>query len=214
MRLIPAHAGKTKVREVEAHDLSAHPRSRGENGMRSAQASAIQGSSPLTRGKLVVCLPCGVACRLIPAHAGKTGWGRSRRRVLRAHPRSRGENVFSRRCVRSSAAHPRSRGENGAGAGALPSRGGSSPLTRGKPGSLSVMWVSFRLIPAHAGKTWLRSFSVCRGAAHPRSRGENVMNAFGRESVKGSSPLTRGKLAWFTCFFLRLGLIPAHAGKT
>ena len=40
------------------------------------------------------------------------------------------------------------------------------------------------------------------------------MNAFGRESVKGSSPLTRGKLLLHELSAGEIGLIPAHAGKT
>ena len=40
------------------------------------------------------------------------------------------------------------------------------------------------------------------------------MNAFGRESVKGSSPLTRGKRVQETETRTIIGLIPAHAGKT
>ena len=110
--LIPAHAGKTEAVRRALQSSEAHPRSRGENGQRSAAYFAVQGSSPLTRGKPGGSVMGRVAEGLIPAHAGKTrirvccpgcGW---------AHPRSRGENVFA--------------------APMMVLIWGSSPLTRGK----------------------------------------------------------------------------------
>ena len=49
--LIPAHAGKTSQRHCGAGSRWAHPRSRGENLLRSYPARTTAGSSPLTRGK-------------------------------------------------------------------------------------------------------------------------------------------------------------------
>ena len=90
-------------------------------------------------------------------------------------------------------AHPRSRGENIYSVTMSVWNAGSSPLTRGKQQIGHTHEALDRLIPAHAGKTrWSRA-SVATRAAHPRSRGEN----FGLEEdsglVDGSSPLTRGK---------------------
>ena len=50
-RLIPAHAGKTRVVVLCAGQVGAHPRSRGENWISGAQLRGSEGSSPLTRGK-------------------------------------------------------------------------------------------------------------------------------------------------------------------
>ena len=50
--LIPAHAGKTACERVLGVHGRAHPRSRGENGGVSGDALEVEGSSPLTRGKL------------------------------------------------------------------------------------------------------------------------------------------------------------------
>ena len=50
-RLIPAHAGKTTQVNVSHFTYPAHPRSRGENVVYCLPASAVAGSSPLTRGK-------------------------------------------------------------------------------------------------------------------------------------------------------------------
>ena len=133
--------------------VRAHPRSRGENICSPCMPSALSGSSPLTRGKQIVCLDQVAPERLIPAHAGKTRPDPAPRRLSAAHPRSRGENEeeyprvarglrlipahagktrFRPDQDRAYPAHPRSRGENVSMA-PLGSQGwGSSPLTRGK----------------------------------------------------------------------------------
>ena len=132
--------------------------------------------------------------RLIPAHAGKTVRVAAKRRAKTAHPRSRGENISG--LFIDAAAK------------------GSSPLTRGKPNLGAHLEVRLRLIPAHAGKTASAPASSSASTAHPRSRGENSTI---RRTVRrggGSSPLTRGKLPFFTLFTFSLRLIPAHAGKT
>ena len=54
-RLIPAHAGKTRDSRAYPALPPAHPRSRGENEDRKGEARAIEGSSPLTRGKQAWC---------------------------------------------------------------------------------------------------------------------------------------------------------------
>ena len=70
------------------------------------------------------------------------------------------------------------------------------------------------LIPAHAGKT-LRVSQLALGVpAHPRSRGENFAEAGISTSIRGSSPLTRGKHSESLMLYRARGLIPAHAGKT
>ena len=87
-------------------DPGAHPRSRGENGVCHGGVLSSRGSSPLTRGKPHSPPRRRRSARLIPAHAGKTGGRSIRRRGLRAHPRSRGENtsrpaLLLRRSIRS-----------------------------------------------------------------------------------------------------------------
>ena len=53
---------------------------------------AQEGSSPLTRGKLMEPFASLDDVRLIPAHAGKTATANQSAPPTRAHPRSRGEN--------------------------------------------------------------------------------------------------------------------------
>ena len=193
-RLIPAHAGKTSGRPSPAALGRAHPRSRGENEGGHVDVDAGRGSSPLTRGKPARLPDTSPGSGLIPAHAGKTPRRRLLRVNLRAHPRSRGENLAW--------------AVNGARSY------GSSPLTRGKRKTLYWSPAGQRLIPAHAGKTRAGRNRPRRRWAHPRSRGENLVPAGRMVIGGGSSPLTRGKHWWLTLPRWRVRLIPAHAGKT
>ena len=192
--LIPAHAGKTASRPVNELDRWAHPRSRGENFAGGVDFGGAGGSSPLTRGKPSCSSLSRPSTRLIPAHAGKTHLHYTSRSVYRAHPRSRGENHTPRNLIE------------------IP--GGSSPLTRGKPRTGGTWTPSRGLIPAHAGKTTIRSARSARPWAHPRSRGENDDVGMFVAEHRGSSPLTRGKHAKALEAKRIEGLIPAHAGKT
>ena len=132
--------------------------------------------------------------RLIPAHAGKTRTSGARSSSHWAHPRSRGENI-------SGTLWPGL-------------QNGSSPLTRGKRRHPEIRRHPQGLIPAHAGKTRPQAFEGQADGAHPRSRGENRGRSSGRASMRGSSPLTRGKLDRGGLDLGRDRLIPAHAGKT
>ena len=73
---------------------------------------------------------------------------------------------------------------------------------------------SVGLIPAHAGKTTRKKPSPRESGAHPRSRGENNNLIERGAQIVGSSPLTRGKRSSVFNASIRVGLIPAHAGKT
>ena len=151
--LIPAHAGKTTRSLPGVGARAAHPRSRGENDPDRHLCLLTTGSSPLTRGKRVTINIDADQAGLIPAHAGKTQSPRAVPPPQTAHPRSRGENrqVPQRH----------------------PVRGGSSPLTRGKPRGCYRAVNARGLIPAHAGKTAGPLLAPSRPEAHPRSRGEN-----------------------------------------
>ena len=91
---------------------------------------------------------------------------------------------------------------------------GSSPLTRGKLGLDRGLRNQRGLIPAHAGKTGPTNPCPPTPRAHPRSRGENRVLLINAAFEEGSSPLTRGKLTSPDEQLIKLGLIPAHAGKT
>ena len=192
--LIPAHAGKTHIPDLEGAHLGAHPRSRGENLLRKHDPVIRGGSSPLTRGKPQARREGQRSHGLIPAHAGKTRTWSRWTKSGRAHPRSRGENL------QRSISAPRPQG--------------SSPLTRGKLETWLAGDPTHRLIPAHAGKTSSRSEVLGSHEAHPRSRGENSARPYAGSLAWGSSPLTRGKQHRVVAHEEVPGLIPAHAGKT
>ena len=190
--IIPAHAGKTFWAGREAARPGDHPRSRGENAKLEKAAAPAPGSSPLTRGKHTQ--PKGTKHGIIPAHAGKTLSRLSM--LLRARD------------------HPRSRGENSVGVEVGVEHEGSSPLTRGKPTQMVSALKTGGIIPAHAGKTRTVRLAGSRRRDHPRSRGENCAHFVGDGDGGGSSPLTRGKHRPGHYVRGRLGIIPAHAGKT
>ena len=191
---IPAHAGKTHPPPGCPRRARAHPRSRGENGGPGRITGPRPGASPLTRGKPEREQAETSSARRIPAHAGKTMQWWCQYGDLGAHPRSRGENRSAPNRAES--------------------RGGASPLTRGKPQGITTRAAPFGRIPAHAGKTKEGKVAVLALGAHPRSRGENTA-ADGRiNEPTGASPLTRGK-QWITHMVSAMvRRIPAHAGKT
>ena len=192
----------------------AHPRSRGENvhGVRTIEFD--RGSSPLTRGKLVVLQIAEGERGLIPAHAGKTSAVARLSSSSRAHPRSRGENpVFLEIPGKGTGSSPLTRGKRrGRGRGSR--RSGLIPAHAGKTVAAYTGDTGTGLIPAHAGKTDFPDHDQGRWGAHPRSRGENTDLHSISGGPEGSSPLTRGKRPLQNGLRRPLGLIPAHAGKT
>ena len=133
LRLIPAWAGKTTPTLARTLKCGAHPRMGGENPGVSAPGRAASGSSPHGRGKREDRLAALALGRLIPAWAGKTGFGCHGDGPFRAHPRMGGENRTTPRLVRPVA--------------------GSSPHGRGKLAADAITPTCARLIPAWAGKT-------------------------------------------------------------
>ena len=172
----------------------AHPRACGENHADIFKGVCEIGSSPRMRGKLTGITAPRLRCRLIPAHAGKTGSTDPSVGLDWAHPRACGENseyeVFGI------------------------SERGSSPRMRGKLRRVLGFFFRGRLIPAHAGKTFACMRSGRLNAAHPRACGENIRDGRKQGRGEGSSPRMRGKLLVSVDESGLAGLIPAHAGKT
>ena len=214
-RLIPACAGKTSTSPTPSRSRSAHPRVCGENRYIPGGDTGVQGSSPRVRGKPRAWFTTRNTEGLIPACAGKTTRLSSTTPAAWAHPRVCGEN-------------------RGCGSPYDPGAG-SSPRVRGKRSRGGSDSIENRLIPACAGKTLIapinrfpssgssprvrgkpgpsvRVFTVM--VAHPRVCGENWTFTTRSSSGSGSSPRVRGKRLRFVGRDLRLGLIPACAGKT
>ena len=131
--IIPAYAGSTPPVGEAYEDAEDHPRIRGEHDPNRSFGEKMAGSSPHTRGALVLLMALCVLQRIIPAYAGST---RRRCRWLpadRDHPRIRGEHLN------------RIKNE-------MPAEG-SSPHTRGARGSRPVVPARHGIIPAYAGST-------------------------------------------------------------
>ena len=194
MGLIPARAGKTRMRTLSISPSRAHPRAGGEN-IRAAVSVVVEwGSSPRGRGKRGREACVAALGGLIPARAGKTASRRARIHQGRAHPRAGGENSYI------------PGGDTGVK--------GSSPRGRGKPGRANIAWPGHRLIPARAGKTPRSSCWPHRCRAHPRAGGENRARLGCPSTGAGSSPRGRGKHRRARRGPRLFRLIPARAGKT
>ena len=71
-----------------------------------------------------------------------------------------------------------------------------------------------RIIPAHAGQTFLSPIREPSYADHPRACGANQPSQMLRGSGAGSSPRMRGKRGVFLHRLRIVRIIPAHAGQT
>ena len=131
--IIPAYAGSTRRRPDRVSWIQDHPRIRGEHEPIPTPKGDMMGSSPHTRGAPYSDYQDACQERIIPAYAGSTAVFFSRVRIVKDHPRIRGEHVF------------RSVGSNGPK--------GSSPHTRGARWSRSGGRARCRIIPAYAGST-------------------------------------------------------------
>ena len=192
--LIPACAGKTRIRAHRSQQRRAHPRVCGENSPLTLSVLQTEGSSPRVRGKQNVGIWESSGAGLIPACAGKTVPIQSPSLSPPAHPRVCGENmVISWRLL---------------------SLRGSSPRVRGKPLRCGSGTGSRRLIPACAGKTRYELACTHENGAHPRVCGENFSRGATVTAPPGSSPRVRGKRTLGTNGNHEGGLIPACAGKT
>ena len=90
-RIIPAYAGKSVRIGLIIIGLWDHPRLRGEKLLDNLYTVHMEGSSPLTRGKAKRSFKFLLTRGIIPAYAGKSAFLLLRRKVLRDHPRLRGE---------------------------------------------------------------------------------------------------------------------------
>ena len=174
--------------------LSVHPRLRGELNIRTADAMAPTGSSPLTRGTPFSHRNICVLQRFIPAYAGNS---------------DAAGTVFY-----ESAVHPRLRGELLCSATISCARRGSSPLTRGTPPEGGKNYLFYRFIPAYAGNSIPSDKSCFLESVHPRLRGELVRLLSASRDLNGSSPLTRGTHVLRRDVVSHTWFIPAYAGNS
>ena len=173
---------------------SDHPRIRGEHDDSDQYSIDGLGSSPHTRGARSQLISPAFSSRIIPAYAGST--------------RSPSSSSPGR------ADHPRIRGEHDPGVVGVPEDGGSSPHTRGAPGSGLDPAPQGRIIPAYAGSTTYDKTGSYLEPDHPRIRGEHFLWWWSLSEAAGSSPHTRGAPHDFRYHHDPRRIIPAYAGST
>ena len=152
--IIPAYAGSTGPRERLPTCLRDHPRIRGEHPVCERHQVFRSGSSPHTRGARLWGRRRPGRRRIIPAYAGSTTSSSASWRLLRDHPRIRGEHSTSPT--------------------GLVFASGSSPHTRGAPTFSAMDSPPLGIIPAYAGSTDFSPSTSVAAADHPRIRGEHV----------------------------------------
>ena len=171
-----------------------HPRIRGEHRSGGRRQTGFLGSSPHTRGAQRRFEWLHTLWGIIPAYAGSTLRSSPRLKLLRDHPRIRGEHV--RAMDANGLAH------------------GSSPHTRGARMGRVHDPRRRRIIPAYAGSTTATAPLARKGRDHPRIRGEHSSSFSRSASQPGSSPHTRGALDEAALESCERGIIPAYAGST
>ena len=191
-RIIPAHAGFTRIRTSNPKVVGDHPRTRGVYPQTSCWWAGISGSSPHTRGLRAARCDQRKRLGIIPAHAGFTLlWVASTGKVgiIPAHA---GFTLPRRSHGRHGRDHPRTRGVYPG----LPRAGlleaGSSPHTRGLQGHPGAPRRDAGIIPAHAGFATAASSRTATRTDHPRTRGVYARRRRSLISQFGSSPHTRG----------------------
>ena len=194
IRIIPARAGPTPVRQGARGGSADHPRSCGANMQGLAKGLGLGGSSPLVRGQPNLRQLRRATERIIPARAGPTQFIHSPQGDVTDHPRSCGANA--------------------AVGWSLMLDAGSSPLVRGQQAARRAGRHRLRIIPARAGPTRENAFIQPVHADHPRSCGANSSSFFGLFVWCGSSPLVRGQPVIPLRWFLMSRIIPARAGPT
>ena len=233
--IIPAYAGSTANLGGVVGVVEDHPRIRGEHRILPPDQTLPGGSSPHTRGALLLDRPLIHRGRIIPAYAGSTSACRRCGPPMWDHPRIRGEHLANAasitnpygssphtRGARSAACrnralhgdHPRIRGEHIKCSRNKWPKTGSSPHTRGAHPSAVRRRAHRRIIPAYAGSTYRIGLSGGASQDHPRIRGEHACGASVKGTLSGSSPHTRGALGRTAGSGFRRRIIPAYAGST
>ena len=190
---IPASAGKPKRRSTPWEPARVYPRECGETGGAGAGIPAPPGLSPRVRGNRSGIVADRLLPGSIPASAGKP-----EARATSSHS----GRVYPRECGETSCRLPR-----------LHPGSGLSPRVRGnrQPGPWQARWAGS--IPASAGKPALYAYYRGSLRVYPRECGETAAKPLLSCSNGGLSPRVRGNRGLDPEVDLRVGSIPASAGK-
>ena len=171
-----------------------HPRACGEKAEFTAPTSALLGSPPRMRGKVIIRHHLSIWDRITPAHAGK-------RKVEEAMSLLDED-------------HPRACGEKSVAASNRASYSGSPPRMRGKDSHAEGAKKVRRITPAHAGKSKTVYKHLPAPEDHPRACGEKPAGTPPAGPLLGSPPRMRGKAYKTIANQRSVRITPAHAGKS
>ena len=97
---------------------------------------------------------------------------------------------------------------------AITTQQGSSPRMRGALHGRHSRKIRPGIIPADAGSTLYKTYSLSRPEDHPRGCGEHDLRSRRDRHRQGSSPRMRGALLSVITMPDEIGIIPADAGST
>ena len=167
----PRSCGKDRMSTSGTGRGRDHPRSCGKDQEMTFTLLEGLGSPPLMRERPAAVRWPGRRPGITPARAGKT--------IRKAH-RSRG-------CWD----HPRSCGKDTISEGYHFRHKGSPPLVRERLIQTVSSIIDYRITPARAGKTTVRTSSAIKLRDHPRSCGKDTLIYPARKRRLGSPPLVR-----------------------
>ena len=110
--------------------------------------------------------------------------------------------------------HPRTRGDKRSGTLTLDTGAGSPPHTRGQVFAALSAYRRQRITPAHAGTSLVKLIHRTRLADHPRTRGDKYGGHLDMPRSQGSPPHTRGQALYVGFSPAAGGITPAHAGTS
>ena len=190
---IPACAGKPVIGYAAVSLTWVYPRVCGEACPSMFDAESVTGLSPRVRGSPRPQEGTGSLIGSIPACAGKPGLPASGRLAFRVYPRVCGEAQLA--------------------TGICGGEPGLSPRVRGSPHGVHQAPQQGGSIPACAGKPAARPSSCRIPRVYPRVCGEADVRGHRRVLPEGLSPRVRGSLQARRGRGVRIGSIPACAGK-
>ena len=193
-RITPACAGKRLQEEIVRKRYGDHPRVCGEKQTIVGEYGPELGSPPRVRGKVELHHQDQTHVGITPACAGKRGKEHSFYQSMEDHPRVCGEKAIL-----------------GATTGGV---NGSPPRVRGKVAPLRLLVAVGGITPACAGKSMDHARKQSQRRDHPRACGEKLFHKMILRLPKGSPPRMRGKGINTASISRRLGITPAHAGKS
>ena len=192
--IIPAGAGLTVIGFLHGITARDHPRGCGAHHHPLVAELRQQGSSPRVRGSLPADAKAVGDAGIIPAGAGLTATGTTRRMPAWDHPRGCGAHT-TRRTGRSTWS-------------------GSSPRVRGSLLMVDGHTQNGGIIPAGAGLTTVFIVKTPFYRDHPRGCGAHVTVLCLIFTTVGSSPRVRGSPIEGDAGSQNDGIIPAGAGLT